>query len=132
MLRKLKKEGISILVSTPYMDEAGQCDRIALIQDGRFLKIDTPQNMVSDFGGDLWAVQSDAMSRLLTDLRKHAAIDSCFAFGENHHITLGDKLLSMNSLQEYLIGLGHTNIHIKAIPANIEDCFMRLSENTRS
>jgi len=131
MLRKLKKEGISILVSTPYMDEAGQCDRIALIQDGRFLKIDTPQNMVGDFSGDLWAVQSDAMSGLLTDLRKHAAVDSCFAFGDNHHITLRDKSLSMECLQGYLTGLGHTNIHIKAIPANIEDCFMRLSENTR-
>ena len=132
MLKNLKKEGITILVSTSYMDEAGLCDRIALIQDGRFLKIDTPQNIVDEFGSVLWAVQSDAMSRLLTDLRNHEAVDSCFAFGDNHHITLKDQFLSTENLQGYLKELGHTNIHIKTIKANIEDCFMRLSNHTRS
>ncbi|MDD4921793.1 MAG: ABC transporter ATP-binding protein [Bacteroidales bacterium] len=131
MLKRLKSAGITILVSTPYMDEAGLCDRIALIQDGSFLQIETPQQIVRDFGSDLWAVQSDAMSGLLKDLRNHPAIDSCFAFGASHHVTLKDKSLSAEDLQRYLAESGHTGIHITPIAANIEDCFMRLSGNIK-
>ena len=69
MLRQLKQQGITILVSTPYMDEASLCDRIALILDGRFIGIDTPQHIADNFGEPLWAVGSDNMSKLLRDLR---------------------------------------------------------------
>ena len=72
MLKKLKAEGISILVSTPYMDEASMCDRIALIQDGAFMKLDSPENIVNEFDHELWAVQSTEMSKLLKDLRANA------------------------------------------------------------
>ena len=71
MLQRLKKNfGLSIIVSTPYMDEAVQCDRIALIQDGNFMTIDTPQGIVDSYDEELWAVRSDKMHLLLTDLRK--------------------------------------------------------------
>jgi len=129
MLKRLKKEGISILVSTPYMDEASLCDRIALIQDGQFLKTDTPKNIVRDFGSELWSVQSDTMSRLLTDLRLNKEVESCFAFGDSHHVTHKQAFLNKEELTDYLKNLGHTNIHINKIQANIEDCFMRLSGN---
>jgi ABC-type multidrug transport system ATPase subunit len=125
MLKKLKESGITILVSTPYMDEAGMCDRIALIQDGSFMKIETPQRIVDDFDHDLWAVKSDNMSKLLKDLRAQPQIISCYAFGDTHHITLDD--LSMDALKEYLVQNGHTAVHIEKIKAGIEDCFMELS-----
>lgn len=127
MLQRLKEQGITILVSTPYMDEASLCDRIALIQDGRFLKTDSPRHIVSDFGRELWSVQSDHMSRLLTDLRLNEDVESCFVFGDSHHVTHRHDLLKKEELLAYLSGLGHTNIHIAKIQANIEDCFMRLS-----
>ena len=69
MLKRLKEQGITIVVSTPYMDEATRCDRIALIQNGQFLSIDTPQNLVSQFEHELWAVSSKQMSKLLHHLR---------------------------------------------------------------
>lgn len=125
MLKKLKKEGITILVSTPYMDEAGLCDRIALIQDGAFLKIDTPENIVDAYDQVLWSVKSTEMSTLLKDLRSLAEIKSSFAFGETHHVTVGN--MSMEQLEKYLTGKGHTDIIIKPIKAGIEDCFMELS-----
>ena len=128
MLKKLKQEGISILVSTPYMDEASLCDRIALIQEGKFMKIDTPQNIVDEFNHELWAVQSENMSKLLKDLRANELVQSCFAFGDTHHITVDD--LDKEKLKEYLLEKGHKDIKIDMIDAGIEDCFMELSSTS--
>lgn len=127
MLKKLKKEGITILVSTPYMDEASLCDRIALIQKGEFLKIDTPEAIVSQFKNRLWAAASDNMAKLLKDLRSNDETKNCFAFGDKHHLTIYNLQYTIQNLQEYLIGLGHTNVQIFEIKPTIEDCFMELS-----
>ncbi len=126
MLKKLKKEGITILVSTPYMDEASLCDRIALIQDGEFMKIDTPENIVDDFDGELWSVKSSSMSGLLKDLRVNEKVVTSFAFGDTHHVTV--KNLSIKELNNYLVDKGHTSIEINPIKASIEDCFLELSK----
>ena len=77
MLRNLRKQGITILVSTPYMDEATLCDRIALIQNGEFMKIEPPQNIINNFPETLWAVKAEHMSALLSDLRNCIGVKSC-------------------------------------------------------
>lgn len=128
MLKNLKAQGITILVSTPYMDEASLCDRIALIQNGQFLKIDTPRNIVNQYKNKLWAVQSDNMHKLLNDLRTNDLTSNCFAFGDKHHVSVSSEQLSINNLKETLDKLGHTNIEIKEIEPTIEDCFMQLSQ----
>jgi ABC-type multidrug transport system ATPase subunit len=130
MLKRLKKQGIAILVSTPYMDEASLCDRIALIQDGRFLQTDTPQNIINGFGTLLWSVKSNQMSKLLKDLRAMDEIETCFAFGDTHHITFKEAAPTMELLNERLHELGHKHVYIKEIEANVEDCYMRLSGKT--
>lgn len=127
MLKRLKDQQITILVSTPYMDEASLCDRIALLLQGRILKIDTPQNIVSQYPHELWSVSSDEMSKLLTDLRNIPAIRSGYSFGESHHITFKNKEWSMDALRAELEKLGHSSVVIKKIEASIEDCFMDLS-----
>ncbi len=127
MLKKLKQQGITILVSTPYMDEAMRCDRIGLIQEGQFLQIDTPQNIISSFTETLWTVQSDEMFRLLTDLRKCHQVKTCFTFGETHHITIDNEQLTMDNLRGYLERLMHTNVEVKEAIPSIEDCFMQLA-----
>jgi ABC-type multidrug transport system ATPase subunit len=126
MLKKLQNHGITILVSTPYMDEANLCDRIALIQDGAFMKIDTPENIVAAYDQELWAVKSEGMSKLLKDLRANPEVKSCFAFGDTHHITVGK--ITPKKLETYLKDKGHSGISIIPIKAGIEDCFMELSE----
>ncbi|MFV0328693.1 MAG: ABC transporter ATP-binding protein [Dysgonomonas sp.] len=130
MLKKLKEQNITILVSTPYMDEATLCDRIALIQNGSFLQVDTPQNIISQFTETLWSIQSNEMYKLLKDLRQNSMIKTCFTFGEMHHITV-DNSLTEDNLKEYLTERGHTNIQIKVIRPNIEDCYMQLSQNQK-
>jgi len=127
MLKNLKKQGITILVSTPYMDEAGLCDRIALIQNGQFLKIDSPASIVKQYETKLWAVKSDNMYKLLTDLRANELAKNCFAFGDKHHVSVDNAQLTVDSLNSYLQQKGHTNIEIREIEPTIEDCFMQLS-----
>ena len=128
MLKRLKEQGITILVSTPYMDEAKLCDRIALIQNGNILEIDTPQNIVDRFDDHLYAVRSDNMFKLLTDLRSFPKTKSCFAFGDKHHLVLNDNNFDLNELNTYL--KNQTNLEIKKIEPGIEDCFMGLIAKT--
>jgi ABC-type multidrug transport system ATPase subunit len=127
MLKNLKEQGISILVSTPYMDEAEMCDRIALIQNGKFLKIDSPQNIMNQFDSHLWGVRSNNMYALLNDLRNHQKINSCYAFGDSHHITISNEELTIGELEVFLEKKGHSDVEIAAIKASIEDCFMELT-----
>lgn len=127
MLARLKEEKITILVSTPYMDEASMCDRIALIQQGRILQIDTPRAIVSRFPHPLLSVRGNQPSKLLHDLRSIPGVRSCFAFGDAHHVTTGDKSLSTDGLLEQLRQLGHSEVVIQPVEASVEDCFMELT-----
>ncbi len=129
MLVKLKQERITILVSTPYMDEAGLCDRIALMQHGRLLKVEAPAGLAKQFADDLWAVRSHAMSKLLTDLRRHPLVETCYAFGDAHHVTLKPGSLKPDELKVFLAGMGHSDIGVEPITATVEDCFMNLTAN---
>jgi len=131
MLRNLKQQGITILVSTPYMDEAALCDRIALIQNGRFMSIDTPSGIVNQYKNILWGAHTDNISGLLTDLRKHPDVKSCYAFGDSVHISITNQELTIENLTEYLKLNHHKKIEIQVIEPGIEDCFMEFS-NTSS
>lgn len=126
MLDRLKKQGITILVSTPYMDEASRCDRIALMRSGRCLSVDTPVGIRSSFGRQLWTVRSSAMYRLLVDLRAFSSTYSCYAFGDAHHLTLKEDGGEMDALKQYLKGKGYTDVTIESVEPSVEDCFMAL------
>ena len=129
MLRKLKSQGIAVLVSTPYMDEAALCDRIALMREGRFLLTDTPQGIIDSFDQTLWAVSGDNMFGLLRLLRAYPGIGSCFSFGDSLHITVEDRSLTEKGLAAHLASQGHTGVTVKPVRATIEDCYMKLSQN---
>lgn len=132
MLQKLKKaHNLSIIVSTPYMDEAVQCDRIALIQNGKFLTINTPQGIIDEYGKTLWTVKSDKMHQLLDDLRQWKYTDTAFSFGEVFHLTIKGNV-KQKVLTEFLEGKGHNNIGVLPAKASIEDCFMALSTKNRN
>lgn len=129
MLKHLKSQGISILVSTPYMDEANLCERIALIQSGRILSIDTPQGIRNSYPSPLYAVKSDNMIKLIRDLRNCPEVSSCNSFGEYHHITWKEnQRLDYPILENYLKKQGHLNLNLKEIEPTIEDCFIRLMQ----
>ncbi|OAV65081.1 putative ABC transporter ATP-binding protein YbhF [Bacteroidales bacterium Barb6XT] len=127
MLDRLKEQGITVMVSTPYMDEASRCNRIALMRGGQCLQTDTPDGIRASFGKTLWAVRAADMYHLLDDLRAFPAAFSCYAFGDTHHLTLKEEA-SEKELAAYLQQKGHTNIRIKTIPPTIEDCFIMNDE----
>lgn len=128
MLKKLQRDhGITIIASTPYMDEAMQCDRIALMQNGEFLRTDTPAGIISGYRGTLWSVSSNRMHALLADLRAWRHTLSVFSFGRTYHLSVAPEA-SFSDLNEYLLRLGHADIEIEEIPAGIEDCFMALGK----
>jgi ABC-2 type transport system ATP-binding protein len=129
MLKRLKQQGISILVSTPYMDEAALCDRIALIEGGKILSIDSPVDTVKKYPGKLFAVRSENMHRLLPDLRAYEGTHSCFTFGDSMHLSFKqDRADNVNLLTNYLSGKGHKQLEMHEIPAGIEDYFIRITE----
>lgn len=125
MLKSLKQQGITIVVSTPYMDEAMRCERIALIQGGKIMSVDTPDNIIAQFPVTLYAIKADDIYRLLTALRNEPAIDSSYAFGEYIHITLRNGS-DIDTLRQQMEEKGHAHVAAKAIRPGIEDSFIRL------
>ena len=133
MLKRLKQQGITILVSTPYMDEATLCERIALIQKGSIMSIDTPANIIARYPEKLYAIKAENMSQLLYNLRQYEAVKSCNAFGEYHHIAFqNDSDEAGKNLLRYLESEGHQNLEIKPITPTIEDCFIDLMQEANS
>ena len=126
MLKRLQKKGITILVSTPYMDEASLCDRIALIQNGKVLKIDSPQAITNDYDKVIYDIQSKNTHGLIHDLKNYPSHYSVYAFGEFIHYI--DKNLDFNpqDIQTYLEDKNHTDIVIRKAVTTIEDVFMDL------
>jgi ABC-type multidrug transport system, ATPase component len=121
MLRGLKKQGITILVSTPYMDEAGLCDRVALLQTGQILTIDTPDGVIDHFKHPLLAVKSDRMLPLLNRLKEFEGTHNVYPFGEYHHLVLKPGF-DINAVKSFV------NAEVKPVRADIEDCFIDLMQ----
>jgi ABC-type multidrug transport system ATPase subunit len=126
MLGSLQQRGLTILVSTPYMDEASRCDRIALIQEGKIMGVDTPQGIAEQFPLPLFAVKSDDMYQLLKDLREAPFTQSCFAFGEYLHLASTNTALAETEIYRYLQSHNHQGVDVKPVTAGIEDSFMYL------
>ncbi len=125
MLKNLKKMGLTIMVSTPYMDEAALCDRIALIQLGKILSINTPEKLVAGYGETLYTVTGGNMYQLLNLLRSYAPTESCFAFGDSLHLTL-KKGTSKQIATAFLEQQGFNKVIIQETTPGIEDCFIKL------
>ncbi|MFH0735541.1 MAG: ABC transporter ATP-binding protein [bacterium] len=129
LLKRLREREITIVVSTPYMDEALQCDRIALIQKGKTMAIDKPDKITKHYGNTLFAVKSNNIYKLINDLRDNENTKTCYAFGEYVHLTLKDNNIEINLTKDYLKFKGHNDIEIKITNPTIEDCFIELMSN---
>lgn len=125
MLKRLKQHGITILVSTPYMDEASLCEKIALIQTGNILQIDTPDNIVNSYQKPLFAIRTDNFYGLLKDLREPAFTERVEPFGEYLHLTT-KSITPQENILHFLESKGHQQIEMKKINATIEDVFLDL------
>ncbi len=131
MLKNLQEKDITILVSTPYMDEADLCDRIALIQDGKILDVDSPKSMVRRYERKILAIKSEDMYRLINDLRAFHKTESAYAFGQFIHYTAIDDDVEVSEMEAFVNEKKHKNIVVEQIEPGIEDVFMGLMKNEK-
>lgn len=127
MLSRIKQSGVTIMVSTPYMDEAGLCDRISLILEGRIIDKGTPQEIVSSYPDRLFAVKGENMFRILKVLRPVENVLRCSSFGSECHIAVPQNSIEADDLMRVLESAGMTDCTVREIAPGIEDCFIRLS-----
>lgn len=128
MLFDLKSKGMSMLVSTPYMDEAARCDRIALINESKILGIDTLQGIVDSFDEPLYALSGDNPFGLLVAARKELSIKNCYPFGEAHHIVATPDFDAARFV-EGLGNMGFSDVRVVPTEPTIEDVFIKLMRN---
>lgn len=128
MLKRLQQKGITILVSTPYMDEAALCDRIALIQHGKILQIDDPKEIVKHFPTTIYDIKAANIYKLLLALKEYKHSYSVYPFGEFVHYTDKREDFNPQELYQYLAAKNHQNIKIEITKTTIEDTFMELAK----
>lgn len=145
MLRQLKKQQLTILVSTPYMDEAMQCDRVALMTGGKIMNINTPEAIIGQFPDKLLAIRADSTARLLRALKELPGKQNSYAFGRDVHLVLPAARersesstaalaaaqpeatgTSLTDIKNWLEGKGLGQIRVRETEPTIEDCFIRL------
>lgn len=127
ILRKMNQQGVTTLVSTPYMDEARLCSRVALMQNGRLLAVDTPENLNKHFDKELFLIYGSDNYGLLTHLRKASFCHSVYPFGQNIHMITEPGMVNEQMIIDYLQTTGISATQIKKQEAGIEDCFMYLA-----
>lgn len=128
MLATLRQKGITILVSTSYMDEAERCERIALINAGRILKVDTPQRLVEGIGERLYNASAGEMYPLLMALRSMPEVRNCYTFGATLHVVAGEGFDAARITAD-LQRQGLRDVRISPARGNIEDLFIKLAGN---
>jgi len=129
LLKDLKKNGITIVISTPYMDEAQLCDRVALIQHGEILSVDKPGNIIRNYNRVVYSVKADNMYELLKDLRGFPETLHAYAFGDVIHYTCKNDSLDAENIVLYLENKQHSSIEVNIITPDIEDIFIDLMQS---
>ena len=127
MLKKLRAYNITIVVSTPYMDEAMKCDRVALIQEGHILSVDMPEKVREGFTRKLFSIRASEKYLLINALRSYPGTITAYAFGDSVHATFTNDVID-DSIYKYLRTKGMNEIKIEAVKAGIEDRFLELME----
>ena len=128
MLGRIRQSGVTVFVSTPYMDEASLCDRLALIKDGEIIGTGTPSQITSRYPYRILAVKGRNMYPLLKALRQIDGVESCFSFGDCHHLAYRPERTSRETILAEAAGMGFPDCTAKDIVPGIEDCFMQLSK----
>lgn len=127
MLKRIKESGVTIMVSTPYMDEVSRCDRIAMILDGKVIGQGTPAEIVARYPDRLYSASGENMFEILGVLRHVDGVLNCSSFGSECHVSVTldgpDETVLAKSLED----AGMSGCTVKRISPGIEDCFIRLS-----
>ncbi|MFW6328169.1 MAG: ABC transporter ATP-binding protein [Bacteroidota bacterium] len=126
ILSVLKKKGITIIVSTPYMDEANLCDRVALMQEGQIMEINSPSEITGKFAKRIYSIRSGDLYKTLLFLRKADFTYSAFPFGQDIHFISNDTGKDAEWIMQELNARGIDDARVEEIEPQVEDCFIDL------
>jgi ABC-type multidrug transport system ATPase subunit len=126
LLRTIQQEGITVVVSTPYMDEAMRCNRVAFLQNGQILAVDEPHRIIDTYSKKIYSIRSEDLYQLVMDLRDYPDVNSALLFGHEVHYTSRADNAEVGQLRRYLQQKGHQSIRIEMIEPGIEDAFLDL------
>jgi ABC-2 type transport system ATP-binding protein len=131
-LQNLKNSGMTILVSTPYMDEAVRCERVALMQEGVIMVTDKPGVILKSFGSSLFEIKTADRFGLLQILRSMHEVKSAYLFGQYVHVTMESSKTDPDWLHQYISNLGIADAKITPVLPDFEDCFIEVIEDTHT
>ncbi len=127
ILKSIRQHNITVMVSTPYMDEATRCDRIAMIQDGRIIGVNPPQTIIENFKGKLYTFKSDDIFSLLNVMEKCPLKCNYYPYGEHCHIAFYEDMeTAMPQFEQFLSEQNQQHGEITAIQPSVEDCFIEI------
>lgn len=132
ILKELKKENITVLVSTAYMEEANLCSRVALIDKGKILDLDTPENLKQKFNKPLFAISAGNTFQLIQSLKQFEYANSVYPFGDYVHYTDKREHTSEQDLTVYLQKHGFADVFVKQMQPTIEDYFIKLTDKNNA
>jgi ABC-2 type transport system ATP-binding protein len=127
LIHSLANEGVTVLVSTHYMEEAEYCHRVALINHGRLIATGSPAKLKrTAIGGELLLLECDALGQTLEALQNAPDVRDCSVFGNALHVLVGNAENSLSELPDFLAAKGLRPSHIARIPPSLEDVFVQL------
>ena len=127
MLGRLKDMGITVLVSTSYMDEAERCEYVALMNKGKILDVNTPKKLMEGLARNLYNASAKEMYPLLEALRSMPDVEDCYTFGATLHVVTTEAFrpeVAVNRLRQE----GLTDVRVYPAKGNIEDLFIKLTK----
>lgn len=133
ILKSIRSEGITVVVSTPYMDEATRCDRIAMIQNGQIIGINPPPVIIQNFQGKLYTFKSDDIFSLLNCMKDCPLDCNYYPYGEHCHVAFYEDMeTGMPRFLQFLEEKGQKHDEIRAIDPSVEDCFIEIVQRKNS
>lgn len=126
ILAGIKAKGITIVLSTSYMDEASLCDHIGFFDHGKFLLTGTPQEIIDGYGNKIYSIECCDKYAVLLAARQWKSTESCYINGDTLHITFTDGNTEM--FKEHILATTGETIKITETTPTIEDCFMAISK----
>ena len=124
MLNQIRQKGITILVSTPYMEEAVLCDKISLMFDGKIIDSGTPTEITSKFKEKIYILKTTRLREILKIVRQMRELKSVNAFGQNLHLVVRDNLVGIHEIESFIKKACDYEFEIEPSQADIEDCFI--------
>jgi ABC-2 type transport system ATP-binding protein len=126
-----QSEGVSVIISTPYMDEASRCHRVGFMKDGKIIAEDTPSNLRTRLNGRILELRGSPINVLRHVAHKDPDVEDVQAFGDRLHIRVGEGKAQdvLSRLQSQIGSEGGRVDELRSVPPVLEDVFIDLTES---